>query len=45
MKNILCVISAPTTSTGRSHKIADIGYQNTFSALPVEDCDIFHENV
>ena len=35
MNNILCVIFAPTTSTGRSYKIADVDYQNTLSALLV----------
>ena len=33
MKNILCVISAPTTSTGRSYKIPDVDYQNALSGL------------
>ena len=26
MKNILCMISAPTTSTGRTYKIVDLDY-------------------
>ena len=43
MKNILCMIYAPTASTGRSYKIADVDYQSTLSALLVWVCDIFHE--
>ena len=32
-KNILCVISTPTTSTGRMYKITDEDYQKTVSAF------------
>ena len=36
VKNILCVILAPTMSTERSYKIADVGYQNALTPLQVK---------
>ena len=39
MKNILCLLSAPTRSTRGSYKIADADYKNTLSIN-----NVFHEN-
>ena len=33
LKNILCIISTPVTTTGRTYKISGVDYENTLLAL------------